>query len=1668
MKHSAFPRRVVLSFLRSAALAVALAAGLSAQSEIRWRNPEPRTVLRASRPELRTALARAASRPGTSHVILQFDRPIGTHTRALLAASGARLLRPLGAHAYFAALSPVALDVASVAQVRDLVRVQEIEPAHRLHPTFAAGAVPAWALVSDAAGAEVVALYVLFHADVSLDRGAAVVRELGGRVVDALESIDALVVELPRSALLALASEDEVQWVEPPLPRMHEVANDGNRAATQANLVRAAPYDLDGSGVTVMVYDGGYGRASHVDFGGRLTVRDSSGLSNHSTHVAGTIGGNGAASGGTFSGMAPGVVIQSYGFQYDGTGIFLYTNPGDLESDYDQAINVFGADIANNSIGTNTETNGFPCVIQGDYGVTESLIDAIVGGSLGAPFRICWANGNERQGSSCDIEGFGDYYSTAPPATAKNHIAVGATNSNNATMTSFSSWGPTDDGRLKPDVSAPGCQSSGDGGVTSAGSSSDTAYSTLCGTSMATPTVTGLLALLLEDYRVQYSGLADPRNSTLKALLAHTAIDHFNAGPDYQFGYGTVAIKDAIDRMRAGTFGEDELSAQGASRAYSVNVAPGDELRVTLAWDDLPGTPNVFGALVNDLDLVVTDPSGNRHFPWTLDPANPSAPAVRTAANRVDNLEQVFVAAPASGTWRVEVRAYDVPSGPQSYSLVSEHALSLAPALSIAFVDPLPTSLEPGVAHTLTMAIEGIDDSVVGGSATLHVRYDGGAYLSLPMAALGGDLYEVDLPPAVCTASPEFWVSADGAASGTSTSPADAPASVYQATVRTVETVFEDDFQTDQGWSVQNVSLTDGPWTRGVPAGAGDRCDPLNDYDGSGACWLTDNVAGNSDVDGGPTRLLSPVLDLSSANDPTIRYARWFCDTLFDADRLDVEISDDGGASWALVESVGNTGGWSTHSFRVADFVGLSPSVAVRFSATDNPSDSVLEAAIDAFQVIDNDCGVVLDDCNGNGILDVDDIASGRSLDVAGNGVPDECESADCDGDGIPDDQEPDCDGDGLPDDCELDCNGNGTPDECESFADCDGNGVPDECQPDCDGDGTPDACEVDCNENGTPDECESLLDCDGNGIPDECESFTDCDGNGVPDACDPDCDGDGLPDDCEVDCNGNGIPDDCESLADCNGNGIPDECEPLADCNGNGIPDECESFTDCDGNGVPDECQPDCDGDGIPDACEADCDADGVPDDCEVDCNGNGVPDDCEALADCNGNGVPDECESLADCNGNGIPDECESFADCNGNGVPDECDPDANGNGIPDDCEDVTDTVASAEVAVTGTVSGGFGVTQAGDGVYQSIQEVETNGNPTRRRSLLEHKWTFQVPAASNVMLFVRAHHTLSADGDDFVFAWSTDDATYTDAVLVTKTSDDGTYQAAQLPPSAAGTLYVRVQDTDRAQGNRLLDTVFVDHLYVRSSSTALPPVAPSDLARTVISSSRIDLAWLDNSGSEDGFEVERSSDGGASFGLLATVGADVTSYPDSALTPSTTYHYRVRAFNGVGSSDWSNVVSGTTLAPGAADAVADAETTVEGTVTAGSYVSTHVADGMAEALQETRTGGPPSSRVSSLEHVWTFDVQPGSSVQLRALAWHSPNSEGDDFVLAWSTDGATWSDVLSITKTADDGIVQTAALPASLAGRVLLRARDTNRTPGNGNRETLFVDQLVIRTQ
>ncbi len=625
-----------------------------------------------------TALRQVASATAQArmHVLLQLDFIPRQAAKDALAAEGIELLAYVPDYTWIASVPTARLTEAAAHP--GVMWIGQLQTPDKLDPAIAKEQWGPYNLTPDG----VAAVYVALHRDESLDTGRALVAQHGGKVAGEVVGINLLVVEMPRANIEALAAADAVQWIEPAAPPLTE-ANDGIRQQIGVNVVQAAPYNLDGTNIDVLVYDGGRVGA-HVDFGTRLITGDTTSVSEHATHVAGTVGGSGANSinhGGTalqWRGMAPNVDLISYGATPVGSGYLFYNDVMDIEADWAQAQNSYGADVGNASLGSNIYSNYAPsgCVIMGRYGASSVLLDQIVRGGnsavgIGDKYIASWAAGNERGwASSCAGLG-GGYGLVAPPAGAKNPIHVGGANTNNNTQYAHTSWGPTEDGRLKPIVTAGACQTTGDLGIKSTDNSPVNAYTVMCGTSMATPAVSGGIALMLQHYRAVYNTSGNFWPSTAKAILMQTATDLGNPGPDYQWGYGLVNIHAAVDLISRRAFRQDNV-AQGEVDVFTL-IVPTNAMSATvsLAWDDFEATFNANPALINNLDLELVSPSGTLWRPWVLDPANPATNAARGVDNR-NNQEQVQVPTPEVGTWLVRVRGVAVPQGPQDYALVCE------------------------------------------------------------------------------------------------------------------------------------------------------------------------------------------------------------------------------------------------------------------------------------------------------------------------------------------------------------------------------------------------------------------------------------------------------------------------------------------------------------------------------------------------------------------------------------------------------------------------------------------------------------------------------------------------------------------------------------------------------------------------------------------------------------------------------------------------------------------------------------------------------------------------------------------------------------------------------------------------------------------------------------
>ena len=303
-----------------------------------------------------------------------------------------------------------------------------------------------------------------------------------------------------------------------------------------------------------------------------------------------------------------------------------------------------------------------------------------------------------------------------------------------------------------------------------------------------------------------------------------------------------------------------------------------------------------------------------------------------------------------------------------------------APSVAVTLLDPLPDMLNPAGGDSFRIEATLIPDAEIDFAETV-LRWDDGAgwqEASMTVDTPGNPVVlRATFGPTECGSSVEFEATVtavDGfsitATSGTLLSAND------------VLTTFEDNCESDMGWTVVN-DCTDGQWDRGTPAGGGDRGDPPTDGDGSSQCWLTDNVAGNSDVDGGHTTLISPVLDASDDN-AILQYTRWYSNNNGAAPNADVfivRVSDDAGATWTTLEEIGPSGsesggGWFTVQFDVASIVGIEPNNQLRlsFDASDLADGSVIEAGIDGIIITSIDCEDCIGDLDGNGVVDVEDI----------------------------------------------------------------------------------------------------------------------------------------------------------------------------------------------------------------------------------------------------------------------------------------------------------------------------------------------------------------------------------------------------------------------------------------------------------------------------------------------------------------------------------------------------------------------------------------------------------------------------------------------------------------------------------------------------------------------
>jgi hypothetical protein len=520
----------------------------------------------------------------------------------------------------------------------------------------------------------------------------------------------------PRQKALNEDPNIQLMFVESGRPFYYQMQNLNAARTVGTDLVWPGGghgHSLTGSGTALgemCVWDGGGVLSTHQELTGRVTQMDSpAGTHFHSTHVAGTM-------------IAGGVDASAKGMSFE-ANLAAYDWDNDLS---EMATAAGGGMVVSNHSYTFVTGWYFPLFLwywYGDvdvsptedyyFGFYSSVARDWDSLAYNAPYyTIVVAGGNDRQDAgpgpggvhyywdnaledwvfsmdTRDPDGGTDGYdSMSHMAVAKNVVSAGAVNDipggysspSDVVMSDFSGWGPTDDGRIKPDLVTNGID------LYSCTNTTSSSYGTYSGTSMSSPNLSGSLNLIIHHYEDTH-GSATPLSSTMKAVLIQTA-DEAGAypGPDYRFGWGllnTLRAADVISEDASSPFliCEDVLDNGETDTLYleSDGISP---ITLTLAWADPPGTPPPPSLnpttlmLVNDLDLRIKHISSSTiYYPYVLDPSNP-ADAATPGDNTRDNVEQIHVASPPAGSYRVTVtHKGTLPTG-QWYSLVSSEQLN--------------------------------------------------------------------------------------------------------------------------------------------------------------------------------------------------------------------------------------------------------------------------------------------------------------------------------------------------------------------------------------------------------------------------------------------------------------------------------------------------------------------------------------------------------------------------------------------------------------------------------------------------------------------------------------------------------------------------------------------------------------------------------------------------------------------------------------------------------------------------------------------------------------------------------------------------------------------------------------------------------------------------------
>lgn len=614
---------------------------------------------------------------GHYYVLLQFNTIPDVQKRTALQKAGV-ILGDYLPHFCFVARLPegYSQETLKAAGVRGLCTIQ---PTWKVDDRLAAY----WNVIN----AGQIRAQMIFHQQLSLPEVIQNITATGGLVIETNDMLHQLTVEFDASLLSVFAAKPWLNWVEPVAPEPSAMNLPG-KTLIRANVLNAAPAfgrNLQGQGVIMGIWDGG-SVGTHIDFTGRQTNMQASSVSTHATHVTGTIGGAGIKDR-TNQGMAPKSTLLNWDFG------------GNVSSEITTAISSNKINLTNNSWGYSPNIDS--CSFRGRYDAQSRAMDVIANNSPNV--TQVWAAGNY-QSDNCATGGFRTVLSGYQ--SAKNVIVIGAVDRNDA-MSNFSSFGPVRDNRIKPDICAVG--------VAVNSTFPNQAYQSNQGTSMATPAASGAMALLYERFR-QLNSNADPDAMLMRNIVANTAEDLGNIGPDFRHGFGRMNAVRAVKLIEENRYFSSVLMP-ASTNSHNISIPAGcRRVKVMITWNDPAANAMASMALINDLDIVLENKSAQQTLPWRL-----SALSLNTTAQRgrdsINNIEQITLDNPDTAGYTLKVNGLVATTNGQRYYITYEYEFA---SLEVAYPNG-GEAFVPAASEQIRW-----DSKFVGTNVQLHYSADGG------------------------------------------------------------------------------------------------------------------------------------------------------------------------------------------------------------------------------------------------------------------------------------------------------------------------------------------------------------------------------------------------------------------------------------------------------------------------------------------------------------------------------------------------------------------------------------------------------------------------------------------------------------------------------------------------------------------------------------------------------------------------------------------------------------------------------------------------------------------------------------------------------------------------------------------------------------------------------